>query len=155
MPSPSATRATPISRMKASASIFTVGCRAMKPLTGLAAASMMRMAMTLARIITIRMSVMPTAVMIEFEREDEVDHHDQGDDADEIGAEGLLRAFLAAFHILVNFHGALVEQEEAAEDQDDVAPGQVEAGDGDDRIGELGQPHQHGQHDDAQDERAR
>ena len=63
-------------------------------------------------------------------------------------------AFLAAFHVVVNFHGALVEQEQAAGDQDDVAPGQVEPGDGDDRVGELGQPHQHGQHDDAQDERA-
>jgi hypothetical protein len=53
----------------------------------------------------------------------------------------------------MDFGGALVEQEQAAEDQDDVAPGKFEAADRENRLSELGDPHQEGQHHDAQAER--
>src|SRR5262245_28883046 len=62
---PSATSATPISSRKASASIFVVGCSAMKAPTGPAATYITIMAMTMAAIISSICWTSPIAVRIE------------------------------------------------------------------------------------------
>ena len=64
-PRPSAISETPISSRKASASIFTVGCRSTKPLIDRAATSMTPTAMTTATIMIDTSSAIPTAVITE------------------------------------------------------------------------------------------
>ena len=82
--SPSAISATPTSSRNDSASILTVGWVLTKLPTGSAASSITIIAITTAAIITGSSSVMPTAVMIEFERE----HHVEEDDLDDRDEEG-------------------------------------------------------------------
>jgi len=46
------------------------------------------------------------------------------------------------FHLAVNFVGCFRDQEQPAADQDDVAPRQWQAANGDDSLGQADQPHQ-------------
>src|SRR5690606_29190521 len=60
------------------------------------------------------------------QREDDIDNRDLQDDADEAGlyrrtAVSLL--FFLAFHAVPDFHGALEQQEQTTEEQDQIAPG--------------------------------
>ena len=88
-----------------------------------------------------------------IESEDEIDDHDDGDDAHEGAGLGLLGAFVTAFHFLVDLNRAFPQQENTAEDEDDIAPGQGEVAVGEDFGLELGQPDEHRKHGDAQQQR--
>ena len=83
------------------------------------------MAMTTAAIMTSMSSAMPIAVMIEFEREHQIDGDQLDDDPGE-GLPGAGRAWhrlVARLDLGVNFMRRLGDQKQAAADQDDVAPG--------------------------------
>ena len=92
--------------------------------------------------------------MIEFEREDHVKdqdlHHrrEEGDGAD----RGAL--FVPLEHV-VRLHRALDQQEQAAADQHQVAPGQLEAENRQDRLGQADDPGQAEQERDAAEQRQR
>ena len=85
-----------------------------------------------------------------IESENEIDDHDERDDAEEIGRIARSRAFFAALHFLMDLSRALIEQEQAAPDQDDVAPGEIEIPNRENRSGEPGDPDEQRQHKNAQ-----
>ena len=90
-----------------------------------------------------------------IQSEDEVYDHDDGDDTEKGSGIGVLRPFVTAFHLLVDLGCAFPQQENSAEDEDHVAPGQGEVAIADDGSLELGEPHQHREHGHAQQQRTR
>ncbi len=99
---------------------------------------------------------MPIAVMIEFEREHEIDDDDLQDHQQEAArAAALLLALLLGFDLGMNLVGCLGDQEQPAPDQDQVAPGQAEAGDRDHRLRQTDQPHQGAEQENPKQQRQR
>ncbi len=63
--------------------------------------------------------------------------------------------FLLAFDVLMDLARALHQQEQTAGDEDEVAPGEVVAGDTEDRPRQVNDPGDAAKHDDAEDQRER
>mgnify|MGYP001140931905 CR=1 FL=1 len=90
------------------------------------------------------------------EREDGVEYDDLDDHLPEDGMNDLLFPLrLLPFQPLMQFHRALEQQEQAADDQDDVATGQAEAPDGDQRCRQRHHPGDGGEQRQAYDESQR
>ena len=68
---------------------------------------------------------MPTAVMTEFQREHDVEQGDLNDGGGEGKHRALAGAVMAALDRMVDLHGRLDQEEDAAAAQDDVAPGEL------------------------------
>ena len=99
---------------------------------------------------------MPIAVMMEIEREHQVDNDDLDDDQEKCGAHPLgLAVFVARLHLAVNFVGRLCDQKQATADQNDVAPGERQVSDGKDGLGKPNQPYQQAEQEDAEQKRER
>ena len=99
---------------------------------------------------------MPIAVMIEFEREYQIDddylyYHPEESRS---GLRGLAR-FIASLHLAVYFMGRLSDQEQPTADQNDVAPGKRQAVKGEDSSRESDQPHQQAEQQDTEHQRKR
>ena len=138
---PSAISATPTRSRNDSASILTVGWLLTKSPTGLAATSMTIMAMTTAVIMIGSWSVMPTAVMIESSANTTSRMMIWTTAAAKVVVPTWASCLLALEHV-VGLHRPLHQQEQPADDQHDVAPGEVEAEDGEHRLGEPDDPGQ-------------
>ncbi len=88
-----------------------------------------------------------------IEREHQVDRDKLNDDPGEGPSAGArLDLAFAGFDLAVNFMRRLGDQKHAAADQDDVAPGYLDAENAKERAGEAHQPGEPGQHDHAEDE---
>ena len=125
----------------------------MKAETGPDATYITAIAITTAPIMISISLAMPIAVMIEFERKDQVDHDQLRNHQGKRLHRHVLSAIgLAMLDFGVDFVRRLRDQEHAAADQDDVAPGNPDAEDREQRIGQLHQPGQAEQHRDAKDE---
>ena len=111
----------PISSRKHSASILTVGCRCTNALMGSAETIMKPTAMTTAAIMTHSSSTMPTAVMTESSENTMSSSMIWTITLANDAATLAERVPLLAFQLVVDLVGALGEQEQAAEDQDQVA----------------------------------
>ena len=95
------------------------------------------MAITTAAIMISMSSAMPIAVMIEFEREHQVDHDQLDHDPERttLARGGASSAVLVArLDLGVDFVRRLGDQEQPAADQDDVAPRYPHAEHGDERL---------------------
>ena len=127
----------PIISRKPSASITIVGFFSMKLASGVAATSITVIATITAMYMIASSSVMPTAVMIEFDREDQVEQQDLEDRPAQRDRHGLAdHVVLVVLRIdgVVDLLGRLPDQEEAAGDQDQVAPGEAVPEGGEDRL---------------------
>ena len=122
-PKPSAISEQPISSRKLSASTFTVGCASTNSLTGRAANIMIATAITTAATITDRSSAMPTAVITESSEKTMSSSMICVITAASVGATRALDMALFAFELVVDFARGLEQQEQAADDQDQVAAG--------------------------------
>ena len=97
---------------------------------------------------------MPIAVMIEFEREHQVDDDDLDDHPEErAGVRAPLLVRLARLDFAVDFVGGLADQEQPAADQDDVAPGEFKVFHRQHRLRQPDQPDQEAEQKDAEHQR--
>ena len=98
---------------------------------------------------------MPIAVRIEFDGENKIDHRDLQDDQKKSGARAtrLLGLAFLAVDVAVNFEDRLGDEEQAAADENNVAPGDLVAQDGDERRTQAPQNRQPKQHGDAKHQR--
>ena len=87
------------------------------------------------------------------ERKHQVDDHDLQDDRGKGGLHDAGRVVFGAFHGLVDLGGALPDQEQAAQDQDQVAPGDLHAEHAEQRRHQSDDPGQHQQQADAHEHR--
>src|SRR5690606_34468932 len=87
------------------------------------------------------------------ERENHVDHEDLHDRRGEGGGLAAVRALVPALDGAVDLRSRLGEQEQPAGQQDDVAPGDREVEDLEQRRGQLGEPHETRQQHEAADQR--
>ncbi len=98
----------------------------MKPLTGPEATYMTATAISTASTMTSICRAMPIAVTIEFDREHDIDHDHLPDDQIEGAARRHgLGGFVIALDLGVDLARRLGDQEQAAGDQHDIAPGQI------------------------------
>ena len=84
-----------------------------------------------------------------IEREHHVDDDDLQDDGGEARLHALRGMAFLTFGELVDFHGRLPHQEQAARDEDEIPAGDLRAGDREQRRGEAHDPRQHQQQPDA------
>ena len=100
---------------------------------------------------------MPIAVTIEIDGEDEIDGDDlDNDEGKRRVLDRLGRAVFAlvyAFDLRMHLMRRLGDEEQAADDQDHVVPGEAPAHHGEDRLGKADQPSQAEQEKNAEDER--
>ena len=94
---------------------------------------------------------MPIAVMIEFEREHQVDDDDLDDHPEErADMRALLLVRLSRLDFAVDFVGGLADQEQSAADQNDVAPGEFQVFHRQHRLRQPDQPDQEAKQKDAE-----
>src|SRR5690606_21221219 len=89
-----------------------------------------------------------------IQREDDIDHRDLQDDPDESGLHRTAcaaRLLFLALDAVPDFHGALEQQEQATEEQDQITPGNPVIHDGEQVVG---QAHDPGDRQQQQDPRA-
>ena len=120
----------PISSRKLRASILTVGCSETNLLSGPEAKSITPTAITTAAIITSMSSAMPTAVITESsEKTMSSSRIWMMTAANDDGLAAGRAVLLLALELFVDLGRRFVDQEEPAAEQDQVAPGEVVAGD--------------------------
>ena len=138
-PKPSSKQRQPISSRKLSASIFTVGCLCTKALIGSAATIMIADRDDHRRDHHPQLIHHPDGGDHRIQREDDVEQHDL-DDHPQKRSAARPEPWPSSPSSVVDFDRALGEQEQAADDEDQIAPGDFLTEHGEERRGEPDDP---------------